>query len=96
MNIIPDEFWEPVKVTVDIKDMKFKYKIFKCPVCCQNRRKILLTNCCDGEICKKCAVKWYTECHVTCPFCRRDFRVCTNEYTVEDSKQNSFESHPLP
>ena len=92
---IPNDFWDPVKITISNKELIFYYKCFECPICGEKRRKALESKCCDGLICKSCSISWFTKNDVHCPFCRKDIRLCNHAYVDEDNTQNLIDSHPL-
>ena len=75
-----DDFWEPVKITLDVDQLKFtKGCTFTCTVCMGRKRVRYPLRCCGSELCRDCSVKWFTTESVCCPYCRKDLREIINE-----------------
>lgn len=73
---VPEDFWEPVKVTIkDTEDVfKFTNEEWECIICREERTKKTKLNCCGQEICDSCVNNWFNKESVKCPFCKRDIR----------------------
>jgi hypothetical protein len=75
-SLIPDTFWDPVKVFLDFnKILCFKELIVdsECLICCEQKKEYQLVPCCNNSFCKDCVFKWFSE-SVKCPFCKTDLR----------------------
>jgi len=70
-----DEFWEPVKVTVDLKNVPvIQLDNWECPICADEQRRAIKLPCCRKPMCESCSVSWFEKENVNCPFCRKDLR----------------------
>ena len=55
--------------------VKMKEAVEECSICSE-KSKIVKTNCCNFQLCKRCFIKWVYEnssknnCNYTCPHCR--------------------------
>ena len=70
-ELIPKEFWEPVKVN-------FVYESviggWDCLVCSEHRMDRTKLKCCKNHVCKVCVRDWFTKESTKCPFCKKDVR----------------------
>ena len=70
-----DDFWEPVKVTVDLHNVPITtLDNWECPICIDEKRRAYRLPCCRKPICTECGVSWFEKENVSCPFCRKDLR----------------------
>ena len=70
-----DEFWEPVKVTLDLKNIPTSnLDNWECPICTGEKRHAYRLPCCRKPICIECGVSWFEKENTSCPFCRKDLR----------------------
>ena len=73
---IPEEFWDPVRVTVP--EEVFMYESipggWDCLVCGSHRMDRTKLKCCRQHICKLCVKEWFTKKSTKCPYCKRDVR----------------------
>jgi hypothetical protein len=75
---IPEEFWEPVKVTTSMDGFEFTDENWECLICCEGRTKKTQLKCCQQDLCDNCAEKWFVKESVRCPFCKKDIREINN------------------
>jgi hypothetical protein len=75
ISVIPPDFWEPVKVTVD-DDKKFEFvdENWECFICREERTKKTEMECCNQALCDSCVENWFNKESVKCPFCKKDIR----------------------
>jgi hypothetical protein len=73
-NSIPDEFWEPVKITTEKQSFTFEDEEWECLICRQERSKKTQLGCCKQSLCESCVENWFTKESVRCPFCKKDIR----------------------
>jgi len=72
---IVDDFWEPVKVTVDLHNVPITIlDNWECPICTDEKRRAYRLPCCRKPICTECGVSWFENENTSCPFCRKDLR----------------------
>lgn len=73
---VPEDFWEPVKVTIKDTEGVFKFtdEEWECLICREERTKKTKLHCCGQEICDSCVDNWFNKESVKCPFCKRDIR----------------------
>ena len=72
---IVDDFWEPVKVTVDLHNVSTTIlDNWECPICTDEKRRAYRLPCCRKPICTECGVSWFETENTKCPFCRKDLR----------------------
>ena len=74
--LIPDDFWEPVTVslsTLEIEKLPLINITEECLICCEVKNIFKGLSCCNNKICKECTLNWFS-CSVKCPFCIRDRR----------------------
>lgn len=70
-----NDFWEPVKVTVDLKNVPITtLDNWECPICADEKRRAYRLPCCRKPICTECGVSWFEKENTSCPFCRNDLR----------------------
>ncbi len=79
--MIPEDFWEPVKVTAHTENIKCfpMNEPWECPLCCDQRFSKHILRCCDKEICDECVNNWFGQESVICPYCRTDIREVTDK-----------------
>jgi len=73
---IPDDFWEPVIVSLtkeQIETMKVITKNGDCFICNESVENFKILPCCHKDMCIKCTDKWFNR-SVFCPFCKSDQR----------------------
>lgn len=73
---IPDDFWEPVKVTLSNKIIDSMKKINEkdeCIICSEDKNVFKEIPCCKNKMCNECTIKWFNE-SVCCPYCKKDIR----------------------
>ena len=73
---IPEDFWEPVKVTLSnnvINSMKELHQTNECTICSDTKDLFKEMPCCKNKICDECTIKWFNE-SVCCPYCKKDIR----------------------
>jgi hypothetical protein len=69
------DFWEPVKVTVDLSQVPIiELDNWECPICACDKRQAHRLPCCNKVICRECGVSWFETENVKCPYCRKDLR----------------------
>ena len=76
--IIPDDFWEPVIVSLspnEISEFESVIHTDECAICNEDFESFLKLNCCKKEMCENCTMKWFSS-SVKCPFCVQDLRSC--------------------
>ena len=77
-DLIPDEFWDPVKVGLSPEQIE-KLQVIStesdCFICTSMNSEFCSMECCKKIICKDCTTKWFSE-SVKCPFCVQDLRNC--------------------
>ena len=79
--IIPDSFWEPVKVSFDgVRELGDIIGKDICSICTYSRLNFKNVNCCNQKICNGCCYKWFNE-SVKCPYCFQDLR----EFNLKNS-----------
>ena len=72
--IIPESFWEPVKVSFDgVRELGDIIGKDICSICTYSRLNFKNVNCCNQKICNGCCYKWFNE-SVKCPYCFQDIR----------------------
>jgi hypothetical protein len=73
---IPDSFWEPVPVTLNIEQI-YQLPDFieesECIICYENHINFKKLNCCNNLLCNTCAHQWFSN-SVKCPYCNHDQR----------------------
>lgn len=75
MSNFTSDFWEPVKVTVDLKNVPITtLDNWECPICTDEKRRAYRLPCCRKPICTECGVSWFEKENTSCPFCRKDLR----------------------
>jgi len=74
MESIPDDFWEPVKITTDKEKFIFYEESWECIICRENRNKKTDLKCCKQSLCDICVEEWFTKESIKCPFCKKDIR----------------------
>ena len=77
-NLIPLNFWEPVKVSLNnsqIDDLNNIKIIEECLICYETCSKFKEMSCCKNKICISCTKKWFNNESVFCPFCKHDLRI---------------------
>jgi hypothetical protein len=72
-NFVPDSFWEPVRVSYNVKLLWDTYYTDDCSICTDNCSCFKLLHCCAQVICTSCAKEWF-RLSVMCPYCNRDLR----------------------
>tara|TARA_Y100000389_G_scaffold162768_1_gene165680 strand:+ start:253 stop:747 length:495 start_codon:yes stop_codon:yes gene_type:complete len=80
---IPEDFWEPVKVTANTDNLIFTDEQWECFICREQQTKKTILLCCSQEICDICVENWFNKESVRCPFCKRDIREQENQYSNE-------------
>ena len=73
---IPDDFWEPVIVSLtkeQIETMKDITKNNDCFICNEQVEKFKILPCCHKDMCINCTDNWFNR-SVFCPFCKSDQR----------------------
>ena len=74
-EVVPPDFWDPVKVTVsDDKKFKFVDESWECFICREERTKKTEMECCKQALCDSCVKNWFNKESVKCPFCKKDIR----------------------
>ena len=73
LNLIPEEFWEPVRISFDINHLTDNYIYNECSICLSNSNRFKIMKCCNQLMCAICADKWF-KLSVMCPYCNRDLR----------------------
>ena len=71
---IPDDFWEPIKITTGIENFNFIDENWECFICREDRTKKTQMKCCKQSLCYSCAENWFNKESVNCPFCKKDIR----------------------
>lgn len=71
---IPDDFWEPVKITTEIENFNFINENWECHICREERNKKTQLKCCKQNICDYCVENWFNKESIHCPFCKKDIR----------------------
>lgn len=75
MSNFTSDFWEPVKVTVDLKNVPITtLDNWECPICTDEKHRAYRLPCCRKPICTECGVSWFENENTSCPFCRKDLR----------------------
>jgi hypothetical protein len=80
-NAIPDDFWEPVRVTLsrsEISSLKNINISEDCVICSETKSNFKQLNCCKQKMCDTCTIKWFNE-SVNCPYCKEDLRTYLNK-----------------
>jgi len=73
---IPDEFWEPVIVSLNseqISEFKKLNKPDNCCICTLDFETFCEMTCCKNIMCVECTNQWFLR-SVKCPFCIKDLR----------------------
>ena len=73
INVIPEDFWEPVRISFDINNLLDNYIYNECSICISNSNRFKIMKCCNQLMCAICADKWFI-LSVMCPYCNRDLR----------------------
>ena len=74
--IIPESFWEPVKIGYsDISSLEDIIGENECSICLETHLNFKKVHCCKQKICNGCCYKWF-ENSVKCPYCCQDLREC--------------------
>jgi hypothetical protein len=76
--LIPDDFWEPVVVSLSPDQISQFEKVShsdECAICNEDYSLFFNLCCCNKEMCEKCVSKWFST-SVKCPFCVQDLRNC--------------------
>ena len=83
--IIPDDFWEPVKIGLtpeqiskiitEPQTMVESPTTVECFICTEYTSDIHQIICCKNTMCMDCINKWFSE-SVKCPYCMQDLRNC--------------------
>ena len=68
------DFWEPVKITVELDTFEFTEEDWECFICRDERSKKTSLKCCNQFLCDVCTESWFTKESVRCPFCKKDIR----------------------
>jgi hypothetical protein len=68
------DFWEPVKITVELDTFEFTEEDWECIICREERSKKTSLNCCNQFLCDVCTESWFTKESIRCPFCKKDIR----------------------
>ena len=71
-----DNFWEPVRIGLNRKQMKTCNEVLEqrdCSICLETVKVNKQVVCCQNTFCKKCFIKWF-KVSVKCPLCNRDIR----------------------
>lgn len=79
-SLIPDDFWEPVKVTLSesqINQLNIVEITDDCIICSEINSTFVNLNCCNQKMCTSCSSKWFKE-SVNCPYCKMDLRTYLN------------------
>jgi hypothetical protein len=72
--LIPDSFWEPVKVSFkNVKELEDSIHQDECSVCMEKHINFKKLVCCNQEICNDCCYTWFDK-SVICPYCNQDIR----------------------
>ena len=71
---IPDDFWEPVKITTSVESFEYADEEWECFICCAERTKKTQLKCCKQSLCDYCVTEWFSKESVNCPFCKKDIR----------------------
>jgi hypothetical protein len=71
--LIPDEFWEPVQVSLKIEDLTELILTDNCIICAEDCDLFRDLKCCKNKVCNECAKGWFSR-SVKCPFCIQDLR----------------------
>ena len=71
--LIPDSFWESVKVSLNIKILQDITIEQECAICIDIKNNYKKLKCCNQVICKDCASNWF-DISVKCPYCNKDLR----------------------
>ena len=76
LDWIPEEFWEPVRVTVPEEYFIYESVLggWNCTVCGNQRMDRTKLKCCRNHICKICVKEWFTKKSIKCPYCKGDVR----------------------
>jgi len=75
-NVIPDDFWEPVTISLTLQEISEFEKVShsdECAICNEDLESFLKLSCCNQEMCENCTKKWFSS-SVKCPFCVQDLR----------------------
>ena len=78
---IPDDFWEPVKIKLNEKEISNLKNINTdddCIICTQTKNIFKELNCCNQKLCNECCIKWFNE-SANCPYCKQDLRTYLNK-----------------
>ena len=76
INVIPEDFWEPVVVclsTQEIENLETVTKDCECLICKESKQQFKNLKCCNNDICGECINHWFNV-SVYCPFCKQDQR----------------------
>jgi hypothetical protein len=71
---IPDDFWEPVKITTSVDSFEYIAEEWECFICREERTKKTKLLCCNQSLCDSCVTEWFSKESVKCPFCKKDIR----------------------
>ena len=77
---IPDDFWEPVVVSLtpeQIENFEIIDKTEICFICNETIDTFSLLKCCNKDMCVDCNYTWFNR-SVFCPFCKCDQRTLFN------------------
>jgi hypothetical protein len=76
-SLIPDSFWDPVKVCLPVDTITNLKKMVlnsECLICNDQKQNYSELPCCKNNFCDDCIAKWFCE-SVKCPFCNSDLRL---------------------
>jgi len=71
--MVPNDFWEPVKVSLDISQLNQMSIKDNCIICTNDSNFFRELKCCKNKLCNGCAERWFSQ-SVKCPFCVQDLR----------------------
>ena len=75
-DFIPDDFWEPVRVSLpydDLNKLKSILNEAECFICRDTKQLFTCLWCCSKHICNDCTFDWFC-ISVYCPYCKKDLR----------------------
>jgi hypothetical protein len=73
---VPEEFWDPVQVSLPIEKLNELTVLSHndvCCICCTPGSKFTYLDCCKNEMCQSCSNQWFC-ISVYCPYCKNDLR----------------------
>ena len=72
--IIPESFWEPVKVCYqNVQSLQDIIIEENCVICTDKHTNFKKVHCCNQKICNGCCYEWFS-ISVKCPYCYQDLR----------------------